>query len=334
MGVGAASLRAVFTRRLMCQTVMTALRRPRASSAGVEDDMTAWTCKESSDFRAMRACADRGRRHETWHLDAAFAAADANPADPDRWWFAATDDGGTVGAFAAIHHTRAHLFGDDEDAVEALARALLRSQKLHTSREAHRHVLFGPARVVDPFWRIFRAVDRQVVADRRPTLLCSGEGGKGSRRMGFGVADGDDVKLCLAYFGEHGAEQHGADPRKTRPHAFAQEVAELIAAGRLVVGREQAPGSGAGRAMFVAEVTEIAGLSVEKPAVMLTRWHVPLPFRGRKILVAGALFEAARQGPGAGKQVWLLAEGEPLLLAAARAGYREVLPWREIAMLG
>jgi len=299
--------------------------------------MSVWTCKETTQLGRIRACAARGARRETWHLDAAFA----DPHNPDRWWFAASDSAGNVGAFAAIEGTRAHLFGDDEEAVEAMARTMLRSQQIHTSRESHRHVLFGPARVVNPFWRIFEAVGRQVVADRRPALMCSTDGGKGSRRMRLTVGDADDQKTCVAFLGEHGAEADGADPRKIRPQAFSRQVARTLAAGRMLVGRELAPGSVGGRAMFVAEVTPVG---VTQPtadseagagaASLLWPWHVPLPFRGRKILVAGALLEATRQGPGADRPVWLLVEGEALHLAAARAGYEHGVAWREIAMLG
>ncbi len=287
--------------------------------------MATWTCKETSSLNGIRACAARGHVRETWHLADSLNA----PPSHDRWWFAATDGEGRVGAFAAILGTRAHLYGDDSDAVEAMAGTLLRSQHLHASREAHRHVLFGPERVVEPFWRVFRAINRQVVGDRRPLLMYSGAEGKGSRRMTLDVASAGDQKVCVAFLADHSAEVHGLDPRRVAPEAFAREVASAIAGGRLIVGREGAPGAGPGRAMFVAEVRHVSDT-----VAMLDPWHVPAPFRSRKILVAGALFSALTQGPSAGKQLWALVDGEPLKLAAERAGYREALAWREIAMLG
>ncbi|MCO4762954.1 MAG: hypothetical protein KC502_15670 [Myxococcales bacterium] len=286
--------------------------------------MTTWTCRETTQLAGLRACVERGNDLSTWHVKAALSA----PAHPDNWWFSASDGGGRVGAFAAISGTRASLYGDDEDAVEAMARTMLRSQHLHTSRESHRHVLFGPANVVNPFWRIFRDVGRQVVADRRPSLMCSGGEGKGSRRMSFSTADSSDLKTCVAFLAEHSAEHDGVDPRKVAPQAFSRDVAARIAAGRLVIGREVAK-SGGERAMFVAEVGAMG-----EDVVMLRPMHVPMPFRSRKILVSGALLSATQQGPGAGKRVWVLVEGDALHLGAERAGYRDVLAWREVAMLG
>lgn len=287
--------------------------------------MSDWTCGETSQLGEIRACAARGKPHETWHVLEALAA----PAHPDRWWFAARDGQGRVGAFAAIEGTRANLFSDDRDAVEAMARALLRSQQLHTSRESHRHVLFGPARVVDPLWQIFQAVGRQVVADRRPALMVSGEGGQGSRRMTLSVAAATDQKTCVAFLADRSVELEGLDPRKVAAERFDRDVAAGIAAGGLLVGREVAPNSPQGRAVFVGSIKALSD-----DVALLQPWYVPGPIRTRKVLVAGALLEAQRIGPGANKQVWLLVEGDSLRLAADRAGYKHAVAWREIAMLG
>jgi len=287
--------------------------------------MSQWTCRETSQLREIRACVERGTMHETWHLQDALT----EPEHPDRWWYAASDQNGRVGAFAAIEGTRACLFGDNEDAVEAMARALLRSQQLHTSRESHRHVLYGPARVVSPLWRIFQDVGRQVVADRRPTLMASRPGGKGSRRMSLDIATSSDQKTCVAFLADRSVEMDGVDPRKVAPQRFEREIATAIAAGDLLVGREVSANNPGGRAMFVGEMR---GLSDD--VAMLNPWHVPGPIRGRKILVAGALLGATTTGPGADKTIWVLVDGDTLRLAADRAGYEPLVAWREIAMLG
>ncbi len=284
-----------------------------------------WTCGETSQLEEIRACAARGRPQETWHVLGALTA----PPHPDRWWFAARDAQGRVGAFAAIEGTRANLFSDDVGAVQAMARALLRSQQLHTSGKSHRHVLVGPARVVDPLWQIFQQVGRQVVADRRPALMVSGEAGQGSRRMALSVATAADQKTCVAFLADRSVELEGLDPRKVAPDRFDRDVAARIAAGRLLVGREVAPNGPGGTAMFVGELNALSD-----DVALLHPWHVPGPIRGRKILVAGALLEARRIGPGANKEVWLLVEGDALRLAADRAGYEHAVAWREIAMLG
>ncbi len=282
--------------------------------------MADWTCRElgASEIGGILAACEHAPPTRTLHLRDALAA----PAAPGRWWFAAIGAGG-VGAFAAVQGTRASLYGDDTDAVQAMARAMLRSQQLHASREAHRHVLFGPAEVLDPFWQIFRDVGRQVVADRNLDLVIGDGEGKGSRRMELRVATAGDLALCVSFLGEHIAEVQGQDPRRMAPAAFERDVDAAIGQGRILVGTE------GGRAMFVAEAAPLTA-----DTVMLVRIHVPLPYRSRKVLVGGALFAARSIGPGAAGTVWLFADGEMMQLAATRAGYRSAGRWREIAMLG
>ena len=279
-----------------------------------------WKCRElgAGELSGVRTAVAGVEMSRILHLREALA----DPAGHGRWWYAAIGGGG-VGAFAAVQGTRAHLYGDDTSAVEAMAQAMLRSQQLHTSRDTHRHVLFGPAAVIDPFWSIFQAVGRQVVADRRWGLMTADSEGKGSRRLQLDIADGGDLSVCVAFLGEHAAEMHGKDPRKVAPEAFEREVEEAIDEGRVLLGRE------GGRAMFVAQLADL-----DDDTVMVQRMHVPLPYRSRKVLVGGALFGARTLGPAADKKLWMLAEGEAMQVAAARAGFSELGQWREVAMLG
>ena len=281
--------------------------------------MTDWRCREvrADELGGVRSLVSSAPLSQTFHLTDRLA----EPAAPGRWWYAAIGPGG-VGAFAAIEGTTAHLFGDDTSAVEAMARSMLQGQKMHTSREAHRHVLFGPASVIDPFWAIFQDVGRQVVANRSMALMAGDTEGKGSRRMELALAKAADLGLCVQFLGEHHTERHGTDPRKTAPAAFERDVATAVEQQRVLVGRET------GRAMFVAEAAPLS-----EAVVMLRRVHVPLPYRSRKLLVGGALFEARSLGPGAAKTVWVLAD-ELTQVAAERAGYSVKGMWREVAMIG
>jgi hypothetical protein len=279
-----------------------------------------WLCRElgEDDLGGVLNVAREAPLSQTVHLQAALDA----PTGSGRWWFAAINNGG-VGAFAAVEGTRASLFATDTSAVEAMARAMLRSQLLHTSREAHRHVLFGEAAVVDPFWQIFVAVNRQVVADRRLQLMAGTEPGKGSSRMELVVAKQAELPVCLLLLAEQATEEHGQDPRRTAPQAFERSVAEALAQGRLILGRE------GGRPMFVAE-----SVALDAGTALLRRVYVPVPYRSRKLLVGGALHAARELGAGSGRQVWAFVDGGPIHLAATRAGYGALGAWREIAMLG
>lgn len=279
-----------------------------------------WTCRELSatDLDGVRVLIASAPPHRSMH----FHGALADPAAAGRWWFAAIGAGG-IGAAAAIQGTRAHLYGDDDSAVRAMAAAMLRSQQLQASREAHRHVLYGPSDVIATFWTTFSAVGRQVVADRLLTLMLGDGDGKGSDKVSLTVATDDDVALCVRFLGEYAAEVLGSDPRKARPRAFEAEVVGAIAEGRLLVGSE------GGRAMFVADA-----VTVDERIAELQRVYVPLAYRSRKLLVGGALFAARSVGPGDGRLIRLFADSEAIELAATRAGFRPVAAWREIAMLG
>lgn len=280
-----------------------------------------YRCREfrPDELGGFRALVARNTEARTSHLRDHLAA----PERSGRWFFAAIKEGGPVGAIAAVEGTRAQLFGEDDGAIEAMARAMLKSQQLHTSREAHRHVLFGPAAVVDTFWKIFRDVGRQVVGDRTLALMKSAGEGKGSRRVAVHRADDTDLPLLTAFFGDFTLEREGHDPRRSGSAAFDGWLQTEVAEGRVLVGREGE------RAMFAACVHQ-----TDEGNVTLQPVHVPIAYRSRKLLVGGALHACRHTALCDGQSVEYFADGELMEIAGDRAGFSSVARFREIAMLG
>ncbi len=280
-----------------------------------------WSCREYGrhELQGIAALVAHSPVESTFHVKPIVD----DPVGNNAWFFAASHEDGRVGAFAAVVGTRANLLGFDDGAVDAMAMAMLKSQTIHTSREAHRHVLLGPATVVDRFWAIFQDVGRQVVGNRKLELMASGGEGKGSRRLTLDLATHSDLPVLTVFAGDYGLERHGFDPRKVAPAALERQLTDAIDAGRLLVARES------GRAMFMAIVRD-----VDEETVLLDRVHVPVAYRGRKILVGGALFAAAASAPVAAKRVLVFIDGDLMQIGAARAGYTSLQSYREVAMLG
>ncbi len=242
----------------------------------------------------------------------------------DGWWMGAIRNG-EVEALMAIDGHAGILVSQDDDATRAMAHGMVRQQQMLVSRGSSRHQLSGTWRTLDLFWQIFQAVDRQVVCDKSRELMAATEETESpSRRVTVDLATTDDLRVVLEFTGQHSAEMYGLDPRRVSPESHRHECNAVIAAGRQLIARESG-----GRPVMVAEVVDIG-----PHEVLLERLHVPLPFRGRKRLVGGAMAAARGLEPCAEKRLLLFADDPQLVAAAERANFERMARYRLISMVG
>ncbi len=273
------------------------------------------------DRRAIGELLETGRLTQTMHVQRALDQGD----DFKGWWYGALAPSGDLAAAMAIEGHTGHLYASDEDAAVAMGRAMLRQQQMMASRGATRHELNGPWQSLTAFWRSFQAIDRQLKSDIQRNLIRStGSTSSPSRRVTISVADEGDLRLVSEFTALAAVEEKGYDPRKTTPDGHRRRCSRAIAEGRQLVVRE----AGA-RPVMVAEVVDI-----DESTAMLERLFVPLPFRGRKLLVGGALALAAGSEPVAGRRLLLFATGEQMMVAAERASFELIERYRQIVMLG
>ena len=242
----------------------------------------------------------------------------------DGWWYGCLADATELRALMCVEGTSANLYGRDIDALDAMAADLLRSQgQFHTSA-THRHQLLGEERALSRFWSGFQAIGRQVIVDRRRTLMGStGEPARPSSRVAVGPATASDLPLAVQFTAEHALETWGADPRMGSAEAYRRRCEETIGQKRLLVGREGP------RAILVAEM-----LPLDDAVCMLDKVFVPKPLRARKRLVAKAIAGVLDVPALQGKEVLFFADGEALVEAAKLAGFVERCPYRVVAMRG
>jgi|ETNmetMinimDraft_26_1059896.scaffolds.fasta_scaffold35212_2 hypothetical protein len=241
------------------------------------------------------------------------------------WWYGTVGPDGELAAAMAIDNHVGHLYAANDEAANAMGRAMLRQQQMLTSRGASRHELNGPWQALTAFWRSFQAIDRQLKADvSRELIRSTGSTSTRSRRISVNVADESDLRLVAEFTALACVEDKGFDPRKTTPDGHLRRCRRAIEGGRQLVAREAGV-----KPVMVAEVVQ-----VDEATAMLERLFVPLPFRGRKLLVGGALALAAESAPVAGKRLLLFASGDAMMAAAEKAQYETVARYRQIVMLG
>lgn len=244
----------------------------------------------------------------------------------EGWWYGAVDAGTShVRAIMCIQNSRASMYSGSDIATDVMAKTLLKQQQILHAYQTKRHILFGYKATVDKFWRVFRMIDRQVVQNAPRDLLRSE--GKSldkppSKRVKTRLATAADQKLVSEFLAEYMVENEGHDPRRMGRSAHDRRVSDLIGEERLVVARE------GDRPVFICELREL-----EPGSILLDNIYVPLPFRQRKRLIAGALYDAQELGIAAGKEV-LFFGSDAISAAGERAGYEQKLVYQQIAMLG
>lgn len=276
---------------------------------------------QPTDRDAIAIIVDLASRDDALLLKRHFA----NFEDFPGWWYGTFAAEGGLQAVMAIEGHTGHLYATSDEAAEAMGRAMLRQQQMLGGRGSTRHELIGPWAAMTAFWRGFKAIDRQLKSDVARVLISStGSTQSPSRRVDLSLADEGDLRLVVEFSALLAVEQQGHDPRRTTPDSHKRRCRRAIAEGRQLVAREAGT-----RPLMVAEV-----LDLDADAALLEGVFVPLPFRSRKLLVAGALALAASSEPVAGRRLLLFAEDELLLVAAERAGFEQLARYRHIVMVG
>lgn len=245
--------------------------------------------------------------------------------DSPGWWYGTLTGEGQLQAVMAIEGHSGVLFAASEDAAHAMGKHMLRQQQMMAGHGSTRHELLGPWQAMTAFWRGFKAIDRQLKSDSARELLRSTASTKSpSRRVELRLAVEGDLRLVAEFTAMLAVEQQGHDPRRTRPDSHQRRCRNAIVEGRQLVASEAGE-----RPVMVADVVD-----VDEQTALLERVFVPLPFRSRKRLVAGALALAAASAPVAGRRLLVFTDGEQLLAAAELAGFQSVARYRQIVMIG
>jgi len=275
-----------------------------------------------ADFDAIARVVAAGPRHETMLLEPLLAAARAG--DPEVWFYGALVDAQRLRALMGVRGHAAVVHGQDDAAIDGLAREALKAQQLATTGVPRRHQLFGEERTMGRFWAIFKGVNRQVVVDRlRPLLAAPDAGEPPSGKATARIATAADTKLVTELTADQVVEAQAWDPRRANRAAHEARVAQTIGEGRQLVAEAN------GKPVLVAEVVPF-----DATTALLERVHVPRPFRAMKRLVGAALLAVAASAPAGERTVLFFAEEEGLAEAADGAGFARRATWRVIAMHG
>lgn len=273
-----------------------------------------------SDKEQVEAFLGRSDPYATLLLRDAVLGFDDYPG----WWFGGLREGRTLQSVMAIEDRRAIMASDDVPCLEAMATYLKRDQAYITTAERHRHTILGPTETIDPFWKIFRELDRQLVSDTTQTLMASTSAGEcPTKRLAMSFARKQDLGLVAEFEAMRLLEERGRDPRRGAGGPHIQPCAEAIEAQRVVIGRE------GGKPVFIAELRDMG-----PGKVLLARAFIPAAFRTRKRLVGGALFKLKFAPPSREKEVLFFAQGAEMRAAAERAGYVAKMTYRKIVTLG
>lgn len=240
------------------------------------------------------------------------------------WWFGSLRDGTELESFMAIHDHSAEMYTTTTDAVEAMAVHLKKTQAYTAANTSHRHQIRGVRGVIDPFWKIFKDLGRQLVSDVESSLMASTAAGTcASKRIAMGFAKPEDLGTLVEFSALRLLEEKGTDPRRQGLGVLAERCRGLIAEGRVVVGRE------AGKPVFLAVLRPVSA-----SIVLLDEVYIPAAFRTRKRLIGGALYKLKFAPPVRERELLFFADSEALRVAAQTAGYEEKAAYRTIVTVG
>mgnify|MGYP001425121910 CR=1 FL=1 len=240
------------------------------------------------------------------------------------WWFGSLRDGTKLESIMAILDHSAEIYSESTDTVEAMASHLKKTQAYTSSNKSNRHQIRGVKGVIDPFWKIFKDLGRQLVSDAESTLMAStADGSCASKRIAMGFARPDDLGLVAEFSALRLLEEKGNDPRRQGAQAFNARCASAIADGRIVIGRDGA------KPAFVAELR-----AATETITLLDNVFIPAAFRTRKRLIGGALFKLKYAPPVRGKELLFFADSPTMKMAAETAGYVEKAVYRTVVTVG
>jgi hypothetical protein len=240
------------------------------------------------------------------------------------WWYGSLRDGTELESLMCIHDHAAEMISTSRGTVEAMALHMKKTQAYIIAQQSHRHQIRGPRSTIDPFWRIFKELGRQVVGDMTSYLMGSTDAGAcASKRIAVGFGREADVGIVTEFAALKTLEEKGVDPRRSGGGGLQAQCARAIGEGRIVIGREGA------KPAFVAELRPI-----NDDIVLLANAYVPAAFRTRKRLIGGALFKLKFAPPVRDKELLFFADSPTLREAAKTAGYEEREVYRTVATLG
>jgi hypothetical protein len=240
------------------------------------------------------------------------------------WLYGALEDGTELQAMMAIHDHSAVMYSDSDDAVEAMASHLLKSQRIIGGSRTNRHHIIGPAHVVGPFWVIFRALDRQLVSDVNRHLMASIPSDKSpSKRLKIGFAKESDLRTIFDFTAAYEMEMNGKDPRKVDGRAHHNRCLQAIKNGRQIMGREE------GRPVFTGEFRQL-----RPNTFLLDRVFIPPAFRTRRRLVGAALYKSKYAPAVRDKELLFFADTPSMVEAAQLGGFEQKVIYRSITTVG
>ncbi|TNF28439.1 MAG: hypothetical protein EP329_17895 [Deltaproteobacteria bacterium] len=287
-------------------------------------DDTPYACRElkAAELPLVASLVERVPRDGALLLRLAGAQTEAF----GGWYFGALADNRRLDAVMCVGEHGVHVVGDHRAALVAMAETQLKLQGMSMPHATKQHELMGDAESFVPFWDRFRNVKgRTLIADHTLPLLRAGELPEKapSKRAGVTVAGARDARLVYELTGEREAHVRHIDPRRTQPHAHKAACEATIAAGRQIIGWEQ------DKPALVAELRPFG-----EDTVVIDRIWVPVAYRSRARLVAGALYHALALPALVGKRVLLLAPDAGLAEAAEKAGFAPYRSYRHVILRG
>jgi len=274
----------------------------------------------AKDLEQIQGLVGRGSIYSTILLRDAVDNFETFPG----WWFGSLREGTALESLMSIHDHCAEIYSESTDTVEAMASHLKKTQAYTSANKSNRHQIRGVKGTIDPFWKIFRELGRQLVSDSQSALMASTDGGGcASKRITMGFARPTDLGLVVEFSAMRILEEKGVDPRRGGAAALSVTCSQAIAEGRVVIGRDGA------KPAFIAELRPQT-----ETITLLDNVYVPAAFRTRKRLIGGALFKLKYAPPARGKELLFFADSPTLKVAAETAGYEEKATYRTVVTVG
>jgi len=287
-------------------------------------DDTPYACRElkAAELPLVASLVERAPRDGALLLRLAGAHTEAF----GGWYYGALADNRRLDAVMCVGAHGVHVLGDRRAALTVMAEAQLKAQGMGMPQASKQHELMGDGESFEPFWERFKGVkNRTLIADHTLPLMRAGELPEKapSKRARLTVATARELRLVYELTGEREAHRRHIDPRRAHPHAHKAACERVVAAGRQLVGWEQ------DKPALVAELRPFGD-----DTVLIDGVWVPVAYRSRKRLVAGALYHALSLPALAGKRALLLAPDASIAEAAEKAGFEPYRSYRHVVLRG
>jgi len=290
----------------------------------MEDDK--WVGRElrPGDRDAIGKLLERAPLDESLMVQAAF---DRNEAFKG-WWYGGLRNGTALEAVMAIDNHTAQIYARTDAAARGMGYELFQQQKrMGPGLQTHRHQLIGELKTISNIWHFVKDLPtRKPISDRTCAMHEATEriDKCPSSRVEFGVAVESDMRVIFDMTAESITEQIQVDPRKVGRDAHWARCERLVQKGLQLIGRDE------GRPFFVAELAKQT-----RDVIMLDKIYVPMQFRSRTRLIAGAMWHAAglaeRLG---GRRLFAFTTDLALTEAAVQAGWSNGTTYRWAIALG